>query len=471
MSDDAASMRDPAVGEFQDVPIDDVIGEIPEDLAGTLFRNGPARWDAGGFHAGHLFDGDGMITKFSFRDGKLRYRNRYVRTPKYRAEERGRGSTVRGMGTDRPGGPLANLGRLPKDRANTHAVYHAEQLLALSDDGRPWRIDPATLETLGRCTFGGRLKPWSTFSPHPKFDPATGELFNFGLSIAAGIPRPGAVASLRCYRVSDNGDLTQFNSVNMSRAYINHDCGLTPRYLVFLLDPLYVKHPLEFGLGLLDANSATVHDPALGSKVVLVPRDGGTPLQFDIETIAKAHVNNAFEDRGDIVIDVVRYDDWDAMSAVLTNFRDHDAFSGGTASRVRITPGKQRATVEDLCGVPTEFPMHDWRRTGRDYRYAYLVFGDGRDAGIVKLDNTDGSIAMHTFETGDFPGEPVFVPRPGSSAEDDGWILALNYDHARHRTALVILDARAIDAKPVAVATLPHHFMPGFHGMFTPASP
>ena len=63
--------------------IDDIEGEIPEDLRGTFFRNGPGRQRIGKTAYGHWFDGDGMLCAFTFRDGKVHFKNAYVRTPKY----------------------------------------------------------------------------------------------------------------------------------------------------------------------------------------------------------------------------------------------------------------------------------------------------------------------------------------------------------------------------------------------------
>ena len=53
--------------------------------------------------------------------------------------------------------------------------------------------------------------------------------------------------------------------------------------------------------------------------------------------------------------------------------------------------------------------------------------------------------------------EPIFVPRPESSAEDDGWILAPVFRSASCTTDLVILDAQALEKGPVATIHLPHH--------------
>lgn len=55
-------------------------GPIPKDLKGTLFRNGHAKFDVGGTKIAHPFDGDGMISAFTFNQGKAFFRNRFVRT-------------------------------------------------------------------------------------------------------------------------------------------------------------------------------------------------------------------------------------------------------------------------------------------------------------------------------------------------------------------------------------------------------
>src|SRR5207237_1043785 len=78
-------------GNFAPVGEDDfsnlaVTGEIPVGLAGTFYRNGPnPQFEPRDPHH-HWFAGDGMIHAFSFADGKVSYRNRFVRTPKWQLE-------------------------------------------------------------------------------------------------------------------------------------------------------------------------------------------------------------------------------------------------------------------------------------------------------------------------------------------------------------------------------------------------
>ena len=63
-----------------------------------------------------------------------------------------------------------------------------------------------------------------------------------------------------------------------------------------------------------------------------------------------------------------------------------------------------------------------------------------------------------------YPGEPVFVPRPGSTEEDDGILLSLVLDAGEETSFLLALDAATLDE--LARARLPHHVPFGFHGHF-----
>jgi all-trans-8'-apo-beta-carotenal 15,15'-oxygenase len=54
--------------------IDDIEGEIPSVLEGTLFRNGPGQLDINGQKYGHPFDGDGMVCAIAFKAGKAHFK-------------------------------------------------------------------------------------------------------------------------------------------------------------------------------------------------------------------------------------------------------------------------------------------------------------------------------------------------------------------------------------------------------------
>lgn len=74
-------------GEFS-YWIDTVDGKLPPDLVGSLFRNGPARFDRGGQKYASLLDGDGYISRFTFlEDQRCHYTGKFVRTREFLEEE------------------------------------------------------------------------------------------------------------------------------------------------------------------------------------------------------------------------------------------------------------------------------------------------------------------------------------------------------------------------------------------------
>ena len=64
----------------------DVEGKIPDALTGALFRIGPNPQFEPRDPNYHWFSGDGMVHGFYVEGGKVRYRNRYARTPKFELE-------------------------------------------------------------------------------------------------------------------------------------------------------------------------------------------------------------------------------------------------------------------------------------------------------------------------------------------------------------------------------------------------
>ncbi len=451
-----------------DYVVDDVEGSVPDGLHGTLYRNGPGSFESGGQPLGHFFDGDALLSMFVFDGQRVRFRSRYVRTNHYRSGRERRGAAGRLIGTNRRGGWAGNVLRLPANVANTHVVLHHGDLYALYELGKPHRLDPDSLETLGEHDFDGRLRRMGAFSAHFKVDPVTGELWNFGMEM---LPRP----SIRCYRLDRRGRLHRVREIHIPDMVSNHDFALTERHMVFALDPVTIDRAGALRFLLLGKRLADVvrWRPDRGTTIVLAPRDGGKPRVVQTDAFFHFHVDNAYEDGSDTVLDVVRFSHgWDHLLPHFDAFRSTDG--DGVRSfltRLRITPSG-RVEVDDLYGATSEFPRHDWRRTTRAHRYTYLATAlqghwlSSLNA-ITKLDHRTGAVRQHLLPSHHTVGEPVFVPRRHDAAEDDGWLLAVAYDPAEHRSRLLVLDARAPDRDPLFVARLRHHIPLGFHGSFT----
>lgn len=448
--------------------IQETTGALPADLGGTLYRNGPGRWEAGGQAMGHLFDGDGMLSMFAIDQGAVRYRNRYVRTTHYLGVREGHGVPQRGIGTLKPGGILANALRLPANVANTSVVLHAGELLALWEGGKPHALDPDTLETKGPQSFDGGLRWVGAFSAHPKVDPRTGDLFNFGIEL---VPRP----MLRCYHLDPAGRLHTIRDVHIPAPAFNHDVALTERQMVFVIDPITIDLAglPAVALGRQTFDRALRFRAEQGTTIALVPRDGSAPRVLQTEALMHFHVTNAFEDGTDTVVDLVEWPrDWNDVNRELRDFRHasrHPEPFGGVLTRLRITPSG-RVEKEQLAPTPGEFPQYDWRLTGRRHRFAYLAAGTASSPvpnAITKTDHDTGREELHELPAGHVVSEPIFVARDARAAEDDGWLLAVAYDPEEHRSRLLVLDAQHVGRDPLWTGTLPHHLPQSFHGTFT----
>ena len=144
-----------------------------------------------------------------------------------------------------------------------------------------------------------------------------------------------------------------------------------------------------------------------------------------------------------------------------------------SALPIDLAAGTFQDTVLD--DRPLEFPRVDERLTGRPHRYSYGAAvhpgADGVDfGGLLKYDGRQGTTRLHDFGPGQAAGEGVFVPASADAGEDEGWVLALVYDAARDASDLVILDATAFTAPPVATIHLPRRVPFGFHGNWIPAA-
>ena len=103
-----------------------VEGEIPRDLDGIYLRNTENPLHPA-FKTYHPFDGDGMVHVVGFRDGKAFYRNRFVRTDGFLAENEAGETAVAGAGrTGATGRARTGLGCPDVDEGRVeHRRYRA----------------------------------------------------------------------------------------------------------------------------------------------------------------------------------------------------------------------------------------------------------------------------------------------------------------------------------------------------------
>jgi carotenoid cleavage dioxygenase-like enzyme len=123
----------------------EVIGEVPREISGALYRVGGDRyWPT--LEDDIVINGDGLFSLLRIEGGHADFMSRYVRTPRFLAERDARRrlyGKYRNKYTDDPDAPQVDR----DNTGNTYAHFHAGRLFALREDSRPYMIDPETLET------------------------------------------------------------------------------------------------------------------------------------------------------------------------------------------------------------------------------------------------------------------------------------------------------------------------------------
>lgn len=463
-----------------DYLIDDVEGEIPLELNGTLFRNGPGLLDVNGQGIHHPWDGDGMICAITFHQGKARFRNRFITTEGYLAERTAQKILYRGVfGTQKPGGWLANAFDVRlKNVANTQVISWGGKLLALWEAANPYHLDPMTLETLGIETFNGLLRKGSPIAAHPKVD----------LGNSTQDPRLVAFAVNACliskihtYELDITGTVVQHLTHQIPGFVFIHDFAITPNYCLFFQPPVSFN-PLPYLFGFRGAAECIQLKSNQPTRIWIIPRHPGLPMQvINTDSCFVFHHGNAFEQGEQIIVDSVCYEDYVGLDH-RCSYPDNTNFEQlppGQLWRFNLNLKTKSATRTMISPQCVEFPHVSPERIGQPHRWIFLgaadqVEGNAPLQSIVKINPESGEKEVWSAAPRGFVGEPVFIPRARvqtedstSFAEDDGWVITLVYDAASQRTDVVILDGKCLSQGPIARLHLKHHVPYGLHGTFS----
>jgi all-trans-8'-apo-beta-carotenal 15,15'-oxygenase len=450
--------------EFPLTPLPILSGKIPAGLRGSLYRNGPARLQRGGILVGHWFDGDGAILAVHFADGEATGVYRYVQTVGYQQEEAAHRFLFPNYGMTVPGPFWNNWGKEVKNPANTSVLALPDKLLALWEGGNPYSLSSHTLATLGIDNLSG-LDKKEAFSAHPKIDPQTGEIFNFGVT-------GGGKSKLNLYQSDPTGKVIKKSSTLLKGLPLIHDFVMAGQYLLFFVSPVRINlFPVICGFR--SFSEAMGWLPELGTQI----------LVFDRATLALVsrgqtdpwyqwHFTNGYVERdGAVVVELVRLRDFQTnqyLKEVATGKTQTPA--KGTLWQIRLNPQtgnviEQNERLDRAC----EFPVIPQERVGKSWRYTYLsVHRDNADisqeffGAIARFDRQTGDLSMADMGESRYPSEPIYAP-DGLNAER-GWVLTVVYDGDANRSEVRIYESDRLEAEPVCRLGLPSVIPPGFHG-------
>lgn len=448
-------------------------GDCPSWLNGMLLRNGPGQFETRHAPIEHWFDGLAMLVKFGFQAGQISYTNRYLDTQvRQEAERTGQISYV-GFAAGPPRSVLKRLARLVvphmTDNANVNITQIDGQFVAMTELPVLTAFDPYSLVTLGRFPLDDRLSGQVT-TAHPHWNSALNAELNFltqfGVThryhlfaIARGQRKRRVIATIPTRQV----------------AYM-HSFGMTEHYAIL------TEFPLVFNFGAILRGESGINSlewqPEHGTRFQVIRLSDGQWLgTFESDPVFAFHHVNAYEQGDTLIIDFPAFPNADFIktSMGLSDLRVVSPEQYPTVTfplrRYRVSLASRSVSYETVSTHSIELPrFNDTTHNGLPYRYTYGVgvnpqVSDGAPNQLVKID-TDIGREWTWYHDDCYPGEPVFVPRPNATAEDDGVILSLMLDGTCGTSFLSIIDAASF--VEIGRAELPHHVPFGFHGQFYP---
>ena len=434
-----------------------ISGRIPEELNGAYIRNGPnPRYEPVSYN--YPLEGDGMLHAVRFAGGKASYHNRYVRTRSFEIEDNAGRGVFGGLMAPRPIepgllGPHDDPDNPFKASAFISVMHHGDHLLALGEGEPAWEIGP-NLETLGPWT-AGTDQP-IMLGAHNRVHPATGDMF----ALSYDIERP----TVLIHHIGADGMLRRSFDIALAAPSMIHDFVLTERHIVLLIGPaVFDMEAMMQGQAFLQWR------PELGTRIAVMPLDGGNVRWFEADAFFVYHFANGFERGGDIVIDYVQ----------------HQKLYLGYGARNTEPPMLRRLVLDTHSGSVraqtwfdrvAEFPRIDDRLTALASRYVYaptltetLVSFNGASGTfncLMRVDTETGDVVHHDFGN-HIAGEAVFIPK--AEAANAGFLATYLYDPETETSELVLLDSEGIEDGPVLRLRMPQRVPQGLHGAWVPA--
>ncbi|KAL7834943.1 hypothetical protein SRHO_G00291900 [Serrasalmus rhombeus] len=504
-----------------------VKGTIPTWIRGSLLRNGPGKFEFGNQHYNHWFDGMALMHRFQIMDGQVTYRSRFLRSDSYNQNSERNRIMVSEFGTLAFPDPCKNiflrfLSRFekikPTDNASVSFIKYKGDYYVSTETNFMHKVDPETLETKQKVD-------WSKFiavngaTAHPHIDP-DGTAYNMGNSydqkgvlyniISVPPAKEGPNDTLKGAKV-----LCSISPTDRTRPSYYHSFAMSENYVVFIEQPIKMNL-LKMATCKLRGkifSSGIYWDPNQDTVIHLVNKQTGmvSPVKYHTKALSTFHQINAFEEGGFLMVDMCCSDDGQAINNFLIqNLRksgealdkvynslartfprrfvlplnitsdtplDQNLNTRPNSSATAVCHSKDKVfcTFEDLHSDDLldygglEFPhIHYNRFNTKPYRYFYgcgfrHLVGDS----LIKMD-LDGKKLKVWYQPGLYPSEPVFVPSPDATEEDDGVILSVVLKPTEDRsTFLLVLDARTFEE--LGRAEVPVNIPYGFHGTFDSA--
>ncbi|KAI7893569.1 carotenoid oxygenase [Mucor mucedo] len=370
-------------------------------------------------------------------------------------------------------------------------------LVSKTDANILQKINAETLvpeKVFNYTTFDKRLK--GEFSAaHHQYDSETKEAFNFTLSFA---PRPRMIV----FSTSDSGNVTiladithRMDKSRIGAPYI-HSFWLTKNYIIIPESPLtYHDKCLNMLLNGSVLSSMAWQDDT-PTYFHIVSRKGGLVASIPVPPFYTFHVANSFDSidpvTGDTILtlDSASFSDGDILNQLHTFGTGHPKsialkpepftrFHGmaypparqakfGDLQRYKLNLTKSEHISTNLLCKNVEFPRFNQKfalQSNSQFIFGCELFAytekTDESSGLIKVDMLTGDRLRYGQE-GYSCSEPIFVPNPQSSSEDDGVLLTL----ANNVDCCYLIIVNSVTMKELSRFKIGQFTAVTFHGSF-----
>jgi torulene dioxygenase len=362
-------------------------------------------------------------------------------------------------------------------------------LYVKTDANRLRSLDPVTLDPVKNTNYTDIAPELSgpLAASHAAVDPETGELFNYILKF-------GQSATYTLFKLTpptadeSSGHKVLATITDAPGAYIHSLC-ITKKYVVFCvwqadfsyngLSILYYKNEMQ---------SFKSWNPDRDALWYIIDREQGSVVRrYKSKTFFAFHHINSFDDGDNIVVDLVTFSSHEVLNGFYI-----DALKSTSATKLMDPiPLATRVILENVTSdsrttgtaniITTtaclELPTISTPYLLRPNKYVYGVSSRGLSSlwdCILKVDleelyknpsDPDDNAIKRWSLPKCTPSEPIFVPRPGGTKEDDGVVLTVVLDGVKGASALVVIDGQTFTEIGRAELDGPGFVVPhGFHG-------
>uniref|UniRef100_A0A4W6C3X6 Beta-carotene oxygenase 1, like n=1 Tax=Lates calcarifer TaxID=8187 RepID=A0A4W6C3X6_LATCA len=491
-----------------------VKGSIPSWLQGTLLRNGPGLFSVGSSEYNHWFDGMSLIHSFTFSEGEVTYRSKFLKSDTYKRNIKADRIIVTEFGTMVYPDPCKNIFA----RAFTHLcniipdftdnnliniIRYGQDYYASSEINYINQIDPVTLETVGRINYRNHIA-LNLATAHPHYD-SEGNTYNMGTAIMGfGWPKyvifkVPADASDKEHKRPALRKVQQVCSIpfrsTLFPSYF-HSFGMTENYIIFVEQPLkldIVKLATAYFRG-VNWGSCLKFDKDDITLFHVINRNTGKKVstRFYADALVVFHHINAYEtatcttmfyiqnmkQETDSFIDSNKKFSPPVCQRFVLPLSIHKESPRGT-NLVTLTDTTAQAVVQEDGSVycqpdalfeGLELPGINYNFNAKKYRYFYgsRVKWSPHSNKIAKIDIVTRE-HIEWQQENCYPSEPVFVASPGAVEEDDGVILSsIISPDPNISPFMLVLNAKNFEE--IARASIPASVHMDLHGHFISAA-